>query len=96
MPAKHGDVDIDRCRSCGGIWLDHRELGLLAKQSTWSLRNLVRSKERVDLNLKKAKCPRHDTPLMRVYSADNPTVVLDSCPTCQGVWLDGGELEKLL
>lgn len=23
-------------------------------------------------------------------------VVIDRCPTCKGVWLDGGELEQLL
>ena len=22
-------------------------------------------------------------------------IVVDRCPTCQGVWLDGGELERL-
>ena len=22
-------------------------------------------------------------------------IVIDRCPTCQGVWLDGGELERL-
>jgi Zn-finger nucleic acid-binding protein len=32
---------------------------------------------------------------MRVYSAVERTVVIDACPECRGIWLDGGEFEKL-
>ena len=90
------DVEVDRCKSCKGIWCDHRELGELLGQSKWRLSKLASSKEHDQLNRRRAKCPRDETDLMRVSSAENPQVVLDSCPTCQGIWLDGGELDKLL
>jgi Zn-finger nucleic acid-binding protein len=32
---------------------------------------------------------------MRVYSSIDRSVVLDACPECRGIWLDGGEFEKL-
>lgn len=38
-------------------------------------------------------CPRCRDDLRR---ADRSGVEIDFCPRCRGVWLDGGELEKLL
>jgi Zn-finger nucleic acid-binding protein len=31
----------------------------------------------------------------KVVSQEDPKVVMDVCPTCRGVWLDGGELEAI-
>lgn len=90
------EVEVDRCKQCRGIWCDHRELGELLTQSKWQLGKLIGSKDRQDLNRKKSQCPRDGTDLLRVCSADNPAVVLDSCPKCNGIWLDGGELDELL
>ncbi|PZA07361.1 MULTISPECIES: zf-TFIIB domain-containing protein [unclassified Meiothermus] len=38
-------------------------------------------------------CPNDNTPMQVVRRGG---VELDICPTCRGVWLDRGELEKLL
>ncbi|MEX0803873.1 MAG: zf-TFIIB domain-containing protein [Candidatus Binatia bacterium] len=32
---------------------------------------------------------------MRVYSSIDRSVILDACAECRGIWLDGGEFEKL-
>ena len=90
------EVEVDRCKHCRGIWCDHRELGELLEQSKWQLGKLTGSKQRESLNLKKSKCPRDGTELIRVCSSENPDVVLDSCQKCNGIWLDGGELDELL
>ncbi|MFY9233175.1 MAG: zf-TFIIB domain-containing protein [Fimbriimonadaceae bacterium] len=37
-------------------------------------------------------CPKCQT-MMR--ERERETVVMDICPTCEGIWLDKGELEKL-
>jgi Zn-finger nucleic acid-binding protein len=40
------------------------------------------------------KCPTcTDTPLVM---AERQGVEIDYCPTCRGIWLDRGELDKLL
>ena len=96
VATKVSEVEVDRCKSCHGIWCDHRELAELLGQSKWRLAKLTGAHEQDQLNLRQAKCPRDDTHLLRVSSADHPQVVLDSCPKCQGIWLDGGELDKLL
>jgi len=39
-------------------------------------------------------CPVcHDT---RMREVEKDGILIDICPTCKGVWLDRGELEKLL
>jgi Zn-finger nucleic acid-binding protein len=44
---------------------------------------------------KKGFCPRDASELLRVYSSINRSVVIDACADCRGIWLDGGEFEKL-
>jgi Zn-finger nucleic acid-binding protein len=39
------------------------------------------------------RCPLCNVPMREV---DRRSVRIDVCPECRGVWLDGGELEKLL
>lgn len=38
-------------------------------------------------------CPNDNGPMQTV---DRAGVQFDMCPTCRGVWLDRGELEKLM
>jgi Zn-finger nucleic acid-binding protein len=39
------------------------------------------------------KCPVDDTTLAM---SDKQGIEIDYCPTCRGVWLDRGELDKLI
>jgi len=39
-------------------------------------------------------CPRCETAVLREGERDG--VVVDVCPACRGVWLDRGELEKII
>ncbi|WP_366017887.1 zf-TFIIB domain-containing protein [Thermanaeromonas sp.] len=39
------------------------------------------------------RCPFCDVPMKEV---ERRGVLIDVCPECRGVWLDRGELEKLL
>ena len=38
-------------------------------------------------------CPNDDSPMQKV---SREGVDMDICPTCKGIWLDRGELDKLL
>lgn len=38
------------------------------------------------------ECPIDGTPMSKAIAH---MIVIDRCPRCQGVWLDGGELEKM-
>ena len=89
------EVTVDRCSSCDGIWFDAQELGELLAEEAKQVASLRRGNMHEELDGKKGNCPRDATELLRVYSAADKTVILDACPECRGIWLDGGEFEKL-
>lgn len=39
------------------------------------------------------RCPACDTRLVEIERSD---VLIDACPECRGVWLDRGELDRIL
>ena len=88
-------VALERCSSCSGIWFDARELSQLLEQDARHLASLRRGRDSKELEGKKGFCPRDDSELLRVYSSINRSVIIDACANCRGIWLDGGEFEKL-
>ena len=95
-PERIQDLSVDRCPSCGGIWFDDQELIPLLHENLKALASLRTGSDTHDQNSKRGQCPRDATELLRVYSSFSKLVVLDSCPQCHGIWLDGGEFEELL
>lgn len=89
-------IDVDRCERCGGIWFDDQELITLLHESLPQLTPLRGRTAPEGLNRKHGVCPQDATELLRVSSALGHTVVVDSCPQCRGIWLDGGEFGTLL
>ena len=63
-----------------GYGSDTRSLGAVPSR--------VRAKEVPSMN-----CPIDGTPLQM---ADRQGIEVDYCPTCRGVWLDRGELDKII
>jgi uncharacterized protein len=49
----------------------------------------MRNQEQVSAML----CPTDKTPLVM---SDRQGIEIDYCPTCRGIWLDRGELDKIL
>lgn len=89
-------IQVDRCGRCHGIWFDERELSALLAEDPRTLRPLAGGKERDEHSVRRGDCPRDGTAMLRVFSTHNRDVVLDTCPSCRGIWLDGGELAALL
>jgi len=86
-------VTIDRCDLCKGLWFDHKELTQIlndrghALEGSGSLRSGADSQP--------GRCPRCSVGLERVDSMLVSDIGYDTCPSCQGVWLDQGELGAL-
>ena len=89
------EVALERCSSCSGIWFDARELSQLLEQDARQVALLRRGRDNQELEGKKGFCPRDGSELLRVYSSINRSVIIDACASCRGIWLDGGEFEKL-
>lgn len=87
--------EVDRCTGCGGIWFDKGELGSLLNHDTGKIRALLGGDDPEALDQKTGTCPRDRARMVRVTSARNRQVIIETCPTCQGIWLDGGEFERI-
>ena len=86
---------VERCSSCSGIWFDARELSQLLAEDAGYVASLRRGAIKEQLAGKKGFCPRDGSELLRVYSSIDRSVILDACADCRGIWLDGGEFDKL-
>jgi Zn-finger nucleic acid-binding protein len=86
---------VNRCTSCEGIWFDDQELRLLLAEDRRQVAALRHGNFHEEAAGHKGFCPRDASALLRVYSAIDRSVILDACPQCRGIWLDGGEFEKL-
>lgn len=89
-------IEVDTCPECHGIWFDNHELEHLLDLAPKALKPLMKGKESEAANARHGKCPRDASELLRVASAHDSTLILDTCVDCKGVWLDGGELRRLV
>jgi Zn-finger nucleic acid-binding protein len=97
--SKIGDVQIDECATCKGIWFDEDELRQAKDQTDKDLnwmdfdlwKNVLKSK--VDHH--SPHCPKCSEK-MNTMKYGKTGIEIDYCTTCQGTWLDGGEFEKII
>lgn len=97
-------VSIETCASCHGEWLDDEELGRIVRIREVTFSDEERQAlegatkipgipmEEVDRDIMCPACRVSTVPLN--YGADTG-IIIDRCPDCRGIWLDGGELEKI-
>jgi Zn-finger nucleic acid-binding protein len=102
-PEFYEGVEIDRCPSCKGVWLDDKELTKIV-----SLQQEKFSTALIDSTLKaafkgvteeekktKEHCPKCSEIMHPVNYSYSSGIVIDRCPQAHGVWLDFKELEKI-
>lgn len=89
-------IQIDQCGRCGGVWCDAAELPRLVSGEAKEVKRLATGRAEAAVSARAGKCPRDGNQLLRVASAKNRAVIIETCPECHGVWLDGGELKELL
>jgi Zn-finger nucleic acid-binding protein len=108
---KIGDVTIDRCPSCKGLWFERDELRLAKDKKLkdarwvdieledekldWSHFELWKDKVKFKARKDIKFCPQCQTPLNKVSYGDS-NVDIDVCAICQGVWLDQGEFKQII
>jgi Zn-finger nucleic acid-binding protein len=93
-------VTVDVCQEgCAGVWFDQGELGSLDGATEDERRILLeltsRPTIRVDTS-RRYRCPKcPDSVLMRHFFSATRAVTVDECPTCAGIWLDSGKLQRI-
>lgn len=89
---EYQSIEIDRCKSCHGIWLDWLE----AEQ----LKNLKGS-EQIDIGearqgkiynkIDKIECPKCHTQMGKMVDNHQPHIWYEYCDLCFGIFFDAGE-----
>lgn len=89
------------CPECKGLWMRHRALRTLVHNHNPKADIVMPRPENAYNNLHNG--PGFDTNRITKCPVDGAdyyehafgSVIMDICPTCDGVWLDQGELEKM-
>jgi Zn-finger nucleic acid-binding protein len=93
--ARVGDVEVDLCPSCGGLWLDHGEIERIGRGKTDEMDKLrsalVGSAAPDAASDTQNSCPACPGQLKEVVLGP---VHVDYCTKCHGVFLDKGELDE--
>lgn len=102
--AHQAKVAFESCPSCGGAFFDKSDLVKVEKHAGERKRAVDRSVGVFERSLKVAKsrlnhvsptCPRCKEEMFEREWRMGTMVMIDICITCEGVWLDAGELESL-
>ena len=97
---EHKKIELDYCLRCSGVWFDANELNLLVSAiqtggSQMSHADLL-TPHQAKVKETPRKCPICGRKMDKVWMGKEPQVLIDSCPTGDGLWFDGGELSQVL
>jgi len=99
VPTSLGAVDIEECAACGGAWLAEEELRKVKDETdpdlNWMDFEIWQHPDRFTVATKPVRCPTCDLNMAGVEYGTTK-IEIDYCLKCQGVWLDAGELEKII
>lgn len=88
----HAGIEVDRCETCGGRWLDAHELDAL--EATVAHEDARRGMVAYARRPSELRCPVCGRPMVAFnYRANN--LELDTCPDEHGYWLDAGESDRV-
>ncbi len=91
-----GSTQIEECRNCGGVWLDHKELDELAKLTRLPHNLLSRypmEEAPIQHLAGERPCPKCAVKLVGVPYLGVP---VEMCGTCHGFWVEHGSLGPVL
>jgi Zn-finger nucleic acid-binding protein len=87
------DLQVDRCESCKGIWMDKGELARFANTTKDLPGNILEGATISGLNCPSCHEKKHTSGL---YQASlTPRLSLETCRSCEGLWFDNKELSAL-
>lgn len=87
---------VNECRVCGGLWIEHEQMDRLGKMPKLPKRlrtPLALDDSRIQYLGGSRSCPKGCGDLVEMEVKQTP---VDICPACKGLFLDRGELNKLL
>lgn len=97
METKHeADLTSDKCKSCGGIFLDKGELNDLAIGMSGDIEFCSIDNDSHKDKFPNRMCPRcENQDFRKINLLRLSDLVFDYCPKCEGLYLDKNELELM-
>jgi|GEM_PF-5755186 len=81
----------------GGYWLEDGELSQLAERYGAEVKEVPVEGTGKAIEIESPRlCPEDANTQLREYAFGDSGILLDICPTCDGIWVDGGELKKVI
>ncbi len=98
--AKLKGINVHECLECKGKWLARQELMAAKNRADEGLRWLDfdpfgKDAEKLSVPADGKQCPQCVRP-MQSLTYSQSLVVIDKCPSCEGVWLSHGEMAKII
>jgi Zn-finger nucleic acid-binding protein len=91
---RYDDLEIDRCTSCGGIFLDKGELEQVDSRNLGPIIDLAANAADAErMNRQPAHCHRCDHAMLALQGAGD--IAFDWCEQCEGMFFDSGELAAM-
>jgi Zn-finger nucleic acid-binding protein len=98
-PEKIGDVSVDFCTDCKGIWFDKDELrqskDAVDSDLCWMDFEVFKHEDLFKVSAKQTKCPKCKKNMV-VIDYDDTKIQIDCCPQCEGTWLERGEFANVV
>lgn len=99
---KKGEIlNVDQCFACQGIWFDQGELRKMLQikpffSSEEGAKEFAGEWRDVVFDLKSSRCPHCKKEMERLHNVRGGQIAVDHCQSCDGTWLDGGEIRFLM
>ena len=89
-------TEIDRCVICKGIWFDAGEIELMRDKAAAAVIDTGDASVGKQSNtIDRYQCPRCNGSMVRVVDPEQRHIWYETCNSCNGSYLDAGELLDL-
>ena len=103
ITSEYETVEIDQCKQCHGIWLDHNEITEIVNNlaTDFSELDIKKTVSNAFMGIPKDEfkkdrpCPKCSEAMAPINYTIDSGVIIDRCPNDHGVWLDFFELEQV-
>ena len=92
----HGEIVIDRCTNCQGLWFDAGEVELLRNRKAAAAIDTGDAETGRAANaIDRYRCPRCSGSMVRLVDPKQPHIWYETCSACNGSFFDAGEFRDL-
>ncbi len=94
-PLRHKEIEIDACMHCGGLWFDRHELDKVVHLYDPNYHRQGQIVESLGHPVAETQkdCPHCQESLLTYEFEQGRDLKIDVCQTCDGIWLEKGELD---